>query len=613
MQDEMWTYYQRELTYIRKLAKDFARKYPKIANRLLLEESESQDPHVERLLQGFAFLAARVHRKIDDDFPEVTESLLNILYPHYLAPIPSMSIVLFTPDPAQGMLTGGYTIKRHTTLYSRPINGTPCQFRTAYPVTLWPVKVQSLQHKGPDSLSIWPNNAAAVIQIELQCVGDSSFFDLDLGELRFHLNGESGLVYKLYELLFNNVVRVELRDGNEGEGAEPLALPKDALRAVGFDKEEGLLPYPNHSFMGYRLLQEYFTFPEKFFFVDLRHLKLAKRFGKTDKLKILIFLDQAHPQKDNIGKDSFLLGCAPIVNLFQKVAEPINLDRTRAEYHLIPDLRRMPAMEVYSVDRVASTVPYLNKIVHYQPFYSYQHAYDEETGEEEVFWYATRQVSMEKDDPGTEVYLSLVDLKFQPSLPATETLTAHVTCTNRDLPARLPFGNPQGDFELEGAAPITRIRCLKKPTPTYRPPLKGAAQWRLISHLSLNYLSLSGGESARKALQEILKLYDFKDSAVNQQQISGITTVHSDRVVRRVGSGHGGAFARGVKVNVEFDEEKFVGSGVFLLAAVLEKFLGLYVSVNSFSELEITTRQRVVQKKGFLKRWPARAGEQILL
>lgn len=222
MQDEMWTYYQRELTYIRKMAKDFARKYPKIANRLLLEESESQDPHVERLLQGFAFLAARVHRKIDDDFPEVTESLLNILYPHYLAPIPSMSIVLFTPDPAQGMLTGGYTIKRHTTLYSRPINGTPCQFRTAYPVTLWPVKVQSLQHKGPDSLSVWPNNAAAVIQIELQCVGDSTFFDLDLGELRFHLNGESGLVYKLYELLFNNVVRVELRDGNEGEGAEPV-------------------------------------------------------------------------------------------------------------------------------------------------------------------------------------------------------------------------------------------------------------------------------------------------------------------------------------------------------------------------------------------------------
>ncbi len=613
MQNELLPYYERELTYLRQMAKDFARKYPKIADRLLLDSDRSQDPHVERLLQGFAFLAARIHRKLDDGLPEVSESLLNILYPHYLAPIPSMSIVQFTPDPTQGALSGGYSVDRHTVLYSKPINGTPCQFRTAYPVTLWPIELRTAQLCGPDQDIDWPANAGAVLKLELQALEGLRFSDLSLDTLRFYLNGESRFIYKLYELLFNNVVRTELRSHTDGKRTASVVLPEDALQPVGFGRDEGLLPYPLHSFIGYRLLQEYFTFPEKFLFIDVRYLERAKSVGESETIEILIYLDQLPPQKEKIGKENFLLGCTPVVNLFHKIAEPITIDHTKTEYPLIPDLRRQPALEVYSVDKVMSTTPYLDRPLQYQPFYSYRHALDDAPGTENVFWYAGRRPSLEANDRGTDVYLSLVNLDFRPACPEVETLTVYTTCTNRDLPRQLPFSDPKGDLELEGAAPIALIRCLKKPSSTCRPALGGAAQWRLISHLSLNYLSLTREEEGRKALQEILKLYDFTDSAITQQQISGIERVDCRPAVRRIHSQHGGSVARGMKIFLVLDEEKFVGSGLYLFASVLEKFLGLYVSVNSFCELEVTTKQRMLQKKGSLKIWPPRSGEQILL
>jgi type VI secretion system protein ImpG len=260
---------------------------------------------------------------------------------------------------------------------------------------------------------------------------------------------------------------------------------------------------------------------------------------------------------------------------------------------------------VYSIDAVTCTPPSLEEPIHVQPFYSFKQAAAAER--QQAFWYASRRASERKGDAGTEVYLSLVDLKFQPTLPAVETLTIHATCTNRDLPARLPFGGDRGDFQLEGAAPLSRIRCLTKPTETLRPPLRRGTQWRLTSHLTLNYLSIA--EGGREPLQEILKLYDFSESPVIQQQIAGITNVTSRRVVGRPPSMPWNGFCRGIEVTIEFDEQKYVGSSVFLLASVLERFLGLYASINSFVQFVAKTRQREEP----LKRWLPRAGEQILL
>jgi type VI secretion system protein ImpG len=377
------------------------------------------------------------------------------------------------------------------------------------------------------------------------------------------------------------------------------------LRPVGFAADEGMLPYGPRSFFGYRLLQEYFAFPDKFLFFDLCGLERTREFGAQGQVEILIFLDRTPQLEQSVTKDNFRLGCVPVVNLFEQIAEPIRLSHAQSEYRVLPDVRRQDATEVYAVTSVVSTSPHLDEILELQPFYSVKHAAGEDT--QMAFWFTSRRPSGRKGDTGSEVYLSLVNHDFRPALPPVETLTLHTTCSNRDLPAKLPFGGDQGVFELEGAAPLNRIRCLRKPTETLRPPMRRGTQWRLISHLSLNYLSLS--EGGREALQEILRLYDVTDSSSIRQQIAGVVKVSSRQIVGRPASMAWNGFCRGLEVSVEFDEEKFVGSGVFLFASVLEKFFGLYTSLNSFTQLVATTQQR----EQILKRWPPRAGEQILL
>jgi type VI secretion system protein ImpG len=607
MADELLTYYEQELSFLRQMGAEFASQYPKIAARLLLEPNRCEDPHVERLIQAFALLAARIRYKLEDEFPELTDALLQILYPHYLAPLPSFSVVEFVVDPDKGKFSRGHTIERGLTLMSRPVGGTPCRFRSCYPVTLWPLAVTTARFDAPDRLNP-PGNAAAVIRIELKCLGGTKFSELQIDGLRFFLNGEGSLAYGLYELLFCNVCQVQLRATGAEKTPVRVVLPPGCVRAVGFDADEGLLPYTQRSFIGYRLLQEYFAYPEKFLFFDLTELRRATAAGLGDELEVLIFLDRTPRLEQPISADTFRLGCAPVINLFSQIAEPIRVDRAQTEYLVIPDVRRQTATEVYAIDSVTSISPYQQEPIAFQPFYSFKHTAERER--QQAFWYATRRPSPRKGDAGTDVYLALVDLNFRSSLPSVDTLTLHTTCTNRDLPSKLPFGREsggRGDFQIERPAPVLRIQCLKKPTETVRAALQRGAHWRLLSHLSLNYLSIC--EGGREALQEILQLYDFWGSAAVQQQIAGITDVRSRRVVGRPLSMGWNGFCRGIEVTIEFDEEKYVGSGVYLFASVLEKFLGLYTSLNSFSQLVANTRQR----KEPLKRWLPRAGDQILL
>jgi type VI secretion system protein ImpG len=604
MADDLLTYYERELSFIRQMAGEFAGKYPKIASRLLLESDKSEDPHVERLVQAFAFLAARVHHKIDDEYPEITESLLNVLYPHYLAPIPSMSIVQFVLDPEQGKLTTGFQIDKGATLYSQAVSGSPCRFRTCYPATLWPIDVAAAHLDTLDGVRNAPRSAVAVLKLELRCLGAIKFAELELSQLRFYLHGESPLVHAMYEALCNDSCEVQLRDPRRN-GVAPIVLSKKCVQPVGFGPTEGLLPYGPRSFLGYRLLQEYFAFPEKFLFVDLLELDRATRAGLGDRMEVYIFLDRAPKLEQSVSKDNFRLGCAPVVNLFEQIAEPIRLSHTQTEYRVIADVRRQNATEVYSVNSAVSIAPDREETQEFQPFYSIKHAAADD--QQKAFWYTARRPSTRKGDPGTEIYISLVDLNFRPAAPAVETLTLHTTCTNRDLPGKLPFGGDQGSFELEGAAPLSRIRCLRKPTETLRAPLRRGTQWRIISHLSLNYLSLC--EGGREALQEILKLYDCADSSATRQQIAGLTQLSSRQVVGRPASMPWNGFCRGLEVTLQFDEEKYIGSGVYLFASVLEKFLGLYTTLNSFTQLIAKSQQR----EHPIKKWPSRAGEQILL
>ncbi len=629
MRDELLDYYERELIFLRRMGAEFARKYPKVAARLLIDEEKIEDPHVERMIEAFAFLAGRVQLKLDDELPEITESFLNVIYPHYLAPIPSMAIAQFIFGSPKDKFTSIQNVRRGAKLYSRPIDGSPCRFRTNYDVQLAPVELLSaaLESNAP------PNAQGKLtdshIRLSLRGFGESALSELknaETGEplefLRFYLNGDPQLVFPLYELIFNHCAHVEIQPKEKPLGnktmltmanfqlkmPDPVILTSDYIRQVGFGEDEGMLPYSRHSFAGYRLLTEYFNFPYKFLFFDVYGLDQAaqRKFGSH--FDVLIHLKNITPPRAPVTNDTFMLGCTPIINLFSQTADPIYLSQQKYEYQVFPDVHHQTATEIYSIDEVYTTDPRTNTTREFSSFYSMKHSYGERG--EKVFWYANRRASQRPEDDGTEMFMSLVDMNFNPRVPAEEVITTKCTCTNRDLPARLPFGSKEGDFEVEGAALISRIRCLTKPTETIRPPQRRAAQWRLISHLNLNFLSLVENQNGvPEALQEILQLYNLNDSSVTHKQILGITGIENRKVVRQIGNRIGAGFVRGLETTLEFDEDQFVGSGLFVFASVLERFLGVYASLNSFNQMVMRTRQR----EGIVKRWSPRTGEQVLL
>lgn len=601
MDDKLLNYYEQELTFIREMGAEFAKKYPKLAGRLQLEPDKCEDPFTERLIEAFAFISGRIHKKIDDDFPEISESLLNVIYPHYNSPIPSMSVIRFDPIK-QNIPPSGYTIGKNTMLYSKPVGGTPCQFTTCYPVTLWPVEVTSAGLQDPKKPV---KDARQSLVLQLKTFNNLDFSQPGCDSLRFFLNGPYQHVFHLYELLFNNVCHIECDFKNKKGQREVLPLSPSDIKPVGFGPDEGMLPYSERSFPGYLLLFEYFCFPEKFLFFDFSGFDKVRKSAAGDTLDIWIYLNKIPKSNLVVNKDTFCINAAPVVNLFRRVAEPVRVEHLRTNYHVIPDLRRRHATEIYSLDRVsASSSSSPGREVEFKPLYSLRHHVDEEYSRgRSAFWHIQRIPSVLKGDDGTEIYLSFADLDFRAVDPEAEILTVHITCSNRDLPSRLPFGNQGGDFDMEIAAPVAAVTCLMKPTRTRRPSLGGALQWRLISHLSLNYLSIvQGGE---EALREILRLYDFDNSPSTRQQINGIVSLKSEHATRRIGS----SFCRGVRVTIEFDEDKYVGAGHYLFACVLERFLGQYVSVNSFSQLAVKT----VQQKEVLNEWPPRSGSQILL
>lgn len=613
MRDDLLVYYERELDYIRKMAAQFAEKNPKVASRLVLEPTKCEDPHVERLLEGFAFLAARVHLKLDDEFPEISEALLSVVYPQLVRPLPSMSIVEFQLDPEKGKITTGLPIPRGSSLFSRPVAGVPCTFKTCYDTTLWPVRVASGEFRAPSRLQppVKTVDSTAAVRVELRAAPDVNLKELKIDRLRFYLDGEGGVINTLYELLFTRLTRIIVRDPTPGSKVPPVTLPVSALRPVGFEPGETLLPEVDRSFFGHALLMEYFAFPEKFLFIDVAKLAPVWDAGFKDAVEFIFLIsevegdDRRQRLELEIGKKSFRLGCAPVINLFTQVAEPIQLSQRRYEYMIVPDVRRPYSTEVFSVDEVGCINTSTQQTSTFEPFYSLRHS--TRGRKQAAFWLARRRASERPNDDGTDMFLSLVDLSMQPMNPDSSILSIKTTCTNRDLPSRLPFGNEDGDFELEGSSSFKRIVALRKPTPTVRPTSGKSTMWRLISHLSLNYLSLV--EGGRDALQQILRLYDIGRSAYSQNVIESILRVRSAKHFTRVSGNNSITFARGTRIEIELDESQFVGSGAYLFAAVLERFLGLSVSLNSFTQLAVTTPQR----KAPLHEWQPRAGRRILI
>ncbi|MEO1995961.1 MAG: type VI secretion system baseplate subunit TssF, partial [Planctomycetaceae bacterium] len=485
----------------------------------------------------------------------------------------------------------------------------------SYPVTLCPLNVVTaeLQHppfRVPDLAR--SAETKAVVHLTLESFGTK----LPLAELegcdflRFFLHGQSGHVHALYELLFNNALGLAVARSATDDA--PLWMNPDCIRPVGFEIPDGVLPYSAQSFLGYRLLTEYFCFPEKFLFVefDLRQMSPTFRKSLGERLELYVPLDAEHIDLErNVTSDTFRLGCTPIVNLFRQRSESIPMKQHTTEYRVIPDSRRPLALEVYSIDAVRATSP-AQDVVEYRPFHSFQHA--AAGRDQQTFWQAARRRATSfgpTADSGTEVYLQLVDLQQSTQSPTDWILDVETTCLNRDLPHRLPFGGDEPRLHLEKGGPVTQIHCLTQPTPTRRAPLRHGTLWRLISHLSLNHLSLCDSEQGADALREILTLYDYVASDVSRASIDGVQNISYRPAVGRVDQGPTGGLCRGLEVTVDFDEERYTGGGVYLLMCVLDRFLGLSCSVNSFTRFVATTNQR----ERPIKKWPPRSGTRVLL
>jgi type VI secretion system protein ImpG len=597
--DDFLRYYLEELSYLRHMGERFARAYPKVAARLELQADECPDPHVERLIESFAFLTARIQHDLDSDFPEIAAELLDVLYPHYLNPVPAMAVARLDFDPERGKLTSGLEIPRHTPLFAHAEQGALCRLRTCYPVTLWPVEVTAAEMETPDRFEFLAGapDVAAVLRLRLESRADP-FDELGVDRLRFFLHGDPVLVSRLYELLMDAVRRVAVLPAG---AAAPRYLGPGAVRPVGLGDDEDVIPAPRHSHPAYRLLQEYFTFPEKFHFADVRGLR-GQAAGQA--LDLLFLLDRVPRRRLVLTPETFALGCTPVVNLFPKTSEPIRVDHRQLEYRLVADMRREKTTEIHSILAVSGSSNPADGARAYAPFYSFTHAMA--LGGPKAFWHARRVASQHPDLGGTDLLLSFRDLDFKPARPPDEVVFAHLLCTNRGLAGELPAG---ALLQTDEALPLRRIVCLKKPTRPVDPPLGGQALWRLVSHLSLNYLSLGEGEQSLPALHEILGLYCPPETPAARQQIQGIRRMSHRPVVRRLGGEAWKGFCRGTEVTLLFDESSYVGSSAYLLAAVLNQFLALYASTNSFTQLVV---QRLGHE-GVWKRWPPMAGARIVL
>jgi type VI secretion system protein ImpG len=606
MSDELLPYYDRELNALRRLAGEFATAHPKIAGRLRLAPDVVDDPHVARLLEGVAFLAARVHHRLDDEFPELTDALLGVLYPHYLAPVPSAAIMQLQSDPD---LTLPLKLPAGIALETEGVHGEPCRFRTSWPITLWPIEIETVRLSGlPLAAPANPlaTGAVSVLRIALKCrSADVDFARLGIDRLRFFIRGAHNVALPLYELLCAHAVAVSF--AGAPTDAAPVVLPGTVIEPVGFAAEEALLPWPARSFAGFRLLTEYFAFPEKFLFVDFAQLDSKTMLSGGQRLEIFVYLDRALPELErSITADTLALGCSPMINLFPQRCEPIPLTHTDTEYRVVPDARRPAAMEIWQIERVRETRPD-GSTRPWRPFYRMTAA-DPDAQMPGGFYHVARRQTAEPLS-GSEVYLAPHDPEFDPEVAARAVLSTDALCTNRDLPAGLPFGGGHPELRpVEATAGIAQVLCLTAPTAPLRPPLREHRFWRLVSHLSLGHLSVVGGSEGAAALREVLRLYDLRDSPETRDAIAALLGVSAAPGTARV-PGRAGAFCRGLDVTLEFDPATWQSGGLYLLAAVLDRFLALHATVNSF----VRTGAMLRGRSGRAAAWPARAGTRVLL
>lgn len=613
--------YEKELDHLRRMGGEFRAEYPKIAGRLGLESNECADPYVERLLESFAFLTARIQLKLDAEFPRFTRNLLEIVYPQYLAPVPSFAVVKLFPEA--GLSEDGIPVPRGTGLRSILGKGeqTACEYRTAHEVMLAPIEITEAQYYSRRELKNLEvperGNIKAALRVRLKTSTPGlPWADVGLEHLDLFLQGAEELPMHLYEQLFANLQQVVVRPAKGGLDTAR-SLPAEALVPLGFEAEEAALPVTQQSFEGYRLLQEYFALPARFQFARLTRFREMTRGVKGGEIDIVFLLDRFDEFLESaVSGENFDLFCTPAVNLFPRRADRISLDTRQHEYHLVVDRTRPMDFEVHSVTEVVGHGT-SDEREEFYPFYRSDDLSVHLPGSS--YYTIDRRPRMRSARQklrgtratyvGSEVFLSLVDHRDALITTGLRELAIGTWCTNRDLPLEMSVGHGRTDFTLDSGEPVEQVRCVAGPTRPIESRAESETAWRLISHLSLNYLSLveNEGEGAA-ALREMLVLYADRRQQHLVKQIEGVRNIAHAPIMRRVSQAGPLAFGRGLEVSVVLDEQAFEGTGIFLLGAVLERFFAKYVSVNSFTQFVLKSLDR-----GVVKRWPPRTGRRQLL
>lgn len=604
--EKLLPYFERELGVLRGSCRDFSRRYPLLASNLMIIGEASADPHIEQLIQSTAFLNARISKRLDDDYAELTESLLGMLYAHYLRPIPAYSIVRFDYSEAKtNAISAVTTLARGTQLKSVGGATLPCKFKTAYDVTIAPVALSGVRFEphiaAPPGLRL-PGGATAQIAIDIESTSSALALEqLKLPFLRVFIDGAPSFRATLRDTLFMRVARayVEL-DGN----GRWIALDKIPLVAVGFADSDCLIPGQPGEHPAYRLLTEYFSYPEKFNFFDLDLGALLQHRSATCR-RLTLHLAVADTGINAVGNagvnadtarilkplsnNHLLLACTPVINLFRQSAAPITLTHLLSAYPLLPDVSPAAACDIYNIDSVQllRKTELGSTLTEFAPYYSLRHA--EGTGRKGHYWRLRRDDDMASVNPGHEFSIAFVDRDFSPVKSETGTMSIGLTCTNRDLPSKLHYGLPGGDLSTEGGAGAYPIRLLRKPTVSHRLSAGRGTHWGLISHLSLNHRSLTS--DGRAAFVAMLRLYALPDDAVALRQIDGVADIVHQNAMTRLRDRRGAAFISGIEVRVTLDEEAFAGGGVHVFAQVLDHFFGLYVHLNSFTQLLVLSKK----------------------
>ena len=624
MDPRLLDYYNNELAHLREVGAEFAREFPKVAARLGMEGIEVADPYVERLLEGFAFIAARVQLKIDAEFPRFTQHLLEILFPQYLAPMPSCMIVEIQPDPGDPALLEGVKLPRGSAVRGVIPRGeqTACEFRTTQELTLWPLRVTSARYF--TYASDLPLGALGLVgqvrggvRIRLAMDCEMPFSALRCDRLSFYLPGADDVCGQLHELIVGHPMAALLV--SVGPNPRVIArLAQGAVQADGLDDDQALLPFDRRSVQGYRLLREYFTLPQRFRFFRVSGLASGlSGLAEREVELVLLFGRGEAALEPVIDETHFALHCTPLLNAFRRRADRVQLSEGRFEHHLVVDRTRPMDFEVLSIESMRGLTedgsgdtelrPFYGDIVHHDALPA--RAYYTMRREARVLSERQRRAGTRSGYLGTEVFLSLVDEREAPYPPGLRQLAVEVVATNRDLPLLLPIGSLNA-LMLDETAPVRGLKVHRAPTRPKVAVAEGDYAWRLISHLSLNHLSLLDGDrpgSAAASLRELMLLYADMAEPAMRRQAESVTAVLARPVVRRMPVSGPIAFGRGVAIDLTLDENAFGGAGGFMLGQVLERLLARHVSINSFIQMRLLSEAR-----GEVARWPARSGSRVI-